>query len=560
MKMYHQKNSNIIHFMNRIILFISLSIVYTSCSRPGYDRTGVARNEPASKNRGASTLEGVSEKADTVLAIGSRLELFVDDFLIGKLAGDAALRIHHPVPKEIALVHDAPWEGPGSGYHSVFKDGDIYRMYYKMWQRTAGPGDPNTDNNPLLTGYAESKDGISWYKPDLGLFEFNGSKKNNIVFAGGPMGPISPDAGHPSVFKDENPDAAPDARYKALMPERFGSGNPRGLIALKSPDGIHWTPIVNRPLITAGAFDSQNIAFWDPDHQLYRAYWRANNKVPASAENLSGVRRDVRTATSKDFINWSNWVELKYTDGPLENLYVSQIKPYYRAPHIFVGFPARYFDRDWSASMDALPDSTHRKWRGRSNRRLGTALTDAMLMGSHDGLTFKLWRESFLRPGIERTGTWSYGQQFIGWHVVETRSDLEGAPNELSFYASEKYWSGARESALRRYTLRLDGFVSVNAPAKGGELTTKPLTFTGSRLLLNFSSSVAGDIRVEIQDENGTPVPGFTLADCSEIFGDAISRPAHWKNSGHNVSSLAGKTVRLRFVLKDADLYSIQFK
>jgi hypothetical protein len=92
-----------------------------------------------------------------------------------------------------------------------------------------------------------------------------------------------------------------------------------------------------------------------------------------------------------------------------------------------------------------------------------------------------------------------------------------------------------------------------------GELITKPIIFEGEKLILNFSSSAAGEIRVEIQDIDHDPVPGYSLSECPPIFGDAIAREVYWK-SGSNLSSLAGKTIRLRFVLKDADLYSFQFK
>ncbi|HAW32268.1 MAG TPA: hypothetical protein DCY03_29865, partial [Planctomycetaceae bacterium] len=112
---------------------------------------------------------------------------------------------------------------------------------------------------------------------------------------------------------------------------------------------------------------------------------------------------------------------------------------------------------------------------------------------------------------------------------------------------------------LRRYTMRIDGFVSINAPLKGGEITTKPITFTGKELKLNFSSSAAGGILVELQTPEGKPIAGFTEADCSELFGDTISRAVHWKN-GTDVSSLAGKPVRLKIKLKDADLYSFKFE
>ena len=105
----------------------------------------------------------------------------------------------------------------------------------------------------------------------------------------------------------------------------------------------------------------------------------------------------------------------------------------------------------------------------------------------------------------------------------------------------------------------MDGFVSVNAPMSGGELITKPLTFTGNKLILNFSSSAAGDIRVEIQDAKGKPLHGFLLEDCPPVFGDTLERTVTWEN-GSDLSSLEGKPIRLRFVLKDADLFSLRFK
>ncbi|NOY76275.1 MAG: glycoside hydrolase family 43 protein [Calditrichaeota bacterium] len=485
------------------------------------------------------------------MTIGSRLELFVDDFLIDHLSGRAELCLHHPTPREIVLVHDAPWEGTGSGYHSIFKDGDIYRMYYKAWQIFATD---KRNTHPLFCCYAESDDGIHWRKPKLGLYEFQGSKANNIVMTSHKIGNVTVNAGHPAVFKDTNPNASPDARYKAFFRASTTSGP--GLLPFKSPDGIHWTPMCDTLVITDGAFDSQNLAFWDSVHGEYRAYWRYFSKESPDAR-YEGVRA-IRTATSKDFLHWSKPINLRYVDSPQEHLYTNQIKPYYRAPYLLIGFPTRYINRGWSASMRALPELKQREWRAEKSERYGTALTEALFMVSRDGVLFKRWNEAFLRPGIERPGTWNYGQQYIAWQLVETKSAMEGAPNELSLYATESYWTDPG-SALRRYTLRIDGFVSVHAPMSGGELLTRPLIFTGSKLVLNFSSSAAGDIRVEIQDESGNPLPGFALADCPPIFGDAIARPVTWEN-GRDLSSLQGRPVRLRFILRDADLYSLRFQ
>lgn len=486
--------------------------------------------------------------------IGSRRELFIDDLLIDHLSGKAELRLQHPTPREVVMRHDAPWEGSGSGYHSVFQDGPLYRMYYKAWHLDVQPKKLNTAAHTLFCCYAESDDGIHWRKPELGQVEFRGSKANNIALASGPWGSLQVDAGHPALFKDENPDAPAAARYKALL----RSAGPHGLLAFGSADGLHWSPLADAPVISAGAFDSQNLAFWDAARGEYRAYWRffTGGTTNEKTWKPEGVRA-IRTATSKDFLHWSQPQDLTYADSPAEHLYTNQVKPYHRAPHLLIGFPTRYIDRGWSDSMQALPEHAHRELRAGISQRYGTALTEGLLMASRDGVRFKRWNEAFLRPGIERDGTWNYGQQYIAWHAVETASHLEGAPPELSLYATESYWTGD-SSVLRRYTLRLDGFVSASAPMAGGELVTRPLIFQGHELSLNFSSAAAGDIRVELQDAAGQALPGFALADCQEVFGDSLKRHVTWKNSG-NLSALAGKPIRLRFVLRDADLYAFQF-
>jgi hypothetical protein len=127
----------------------------------------------------------------------------------------------------------------------------------------------------------------------------------------------------------------------------------------------------------------------------------------------------------------------------------------------------------------------------------------------------------------------------------------------MSFYANQSY--GQPTSHLRRYSLRLDGFAAVAAPYGGGELLTRPLTFAGKELVLNFATSAAGGIRVEIQDASGKPVPGYALADAAETIGNELERVVRWK-SGGDVRPLAGKPVRLRFVMRDARLYALQFR
>lgn len=404
--------------------------------------------------------------------------------------------------------------------------------------------------------YAESSDGIHWHKPDLGLESYAGCTADNLVLTSRRYGPIEPDVSAGAIFLDTNPTASPAARYKAL----FRSFGAHGLVALQSPDGLRWSPLHPEPVITAGSFDSQNLAFWDEARGHYRAYWRYTPgwQPPPAVWSPTGPR-GIRTAISTDFIHWGEPKDLAFTGSPPpEELYTNAVAPYPRAPHLYLGFPLRYQVREPGPSLMALPDAEHRAWRSGYEPRFGRALTDAVLMCSRDGETFTRWPESFLRPGPERSGTWNYGHQVPAWHLAETASDLgPDAPPELSLYSVENYWIGP-DTRLRRHTLRLDGFVSLHAPRAGGEVHTPPLVFSGCELRLNFATSAAGEVRVELQDAEGHSLPGFALDDCDPLFGDSVDRPVTWRGQG-DLSSYRGTAVHLRFSLQDANVYALHF-
>jgi hypothetical protein len=141
-------------------------------------------------------------------------------------------------------------------------------------------------------------------------------------------------------------------------------------------------------------------------------------------------------------------------------------------------------------------------------------------MTSRDGRTFSRWREAFLHP---RLGSLAYCDSMFAWQVVETASDIPGM-QELSLYALEDGWTGTN-TTLRRYTLRLDGFVSMHAGADEAELVTRPFIFGGKALEINVATSAAGHLKVGIQDADGSPIPGFALRDCrrhSRLLGYSL--------------------------------------
>ncbi len=485
-------------------------------------------------------------KQKSVYAMGSRRELFLDDFLIERTRGKLAFELHHPLAREQVIHHTNPWEGVSSGYHTVIQDGDIHRLYYRGFNFKLVNNQIRPTNSEV-TCYAESRDGVNWVKPELGLFEHVGSKKNNIIWRGAGSHNFSP-------FLDRRPGCPADERLKAFG----GVKRDGGMLLFKSADGVHWQKVHDKPVITNGAFDSTNIGFWDPVIGKYRAYWRIFTAGITEADNWKPAGdRAIRTAVSDDLLTWKEEHDLVYPGSPDEQMYTNNILPYFRAPHLLLGFPMRYVERGWSPSMRALPDLENRKLRAAAHLRYGTALTETQVMASRDGVTFKRWNEAFLPPGIQRPDTWYYAHNAVAWNMVTTRSSLPGAPDELSFYASSGKWHG-KGSRLTRHTLRQDGFVSATSPSKGGQLYTRPLTFTGRRLGVNFATSAAGTLKVELQTVSGRPIKGFTLDDADETFGNELDRTVTWRGSA-DVSRLAGKPIRLRFTLSDTDLYAIKF-
>ena len=185
-----------------------------------------------------------------------------------------------------------------------------------------------------------------------------------------------------------------------------------------------------------------------------------------------------------------------------------------------------------------------------------TGVSDGVFMSSRDGLHWRRWPEAFIRPGLQKERWWQRSNM-TAWGIPVTKSSVPGMPDELSIYSSEAYYSDGNR--LRRYTLRVDGFVSVHASYVGGEFLTRPLTFEGRNLVINYATSAAGSVRVEITDRTGQPIPGLTIDECPEIYGDEIEELVEWE-SRSDLSQLAGQEVRLRFALKDADLYSLRFR
>jgi len=474
------------------------------------------------------------------ISLGTRRELFWDDYLVNTSRTSAALRQHEPRIEEISLTFDKPWEGDGCDYFAILRPGEKYLMYYLAWHMYSKDLTRHTADIANIC-LLESSDGIRWERPELGVTEFDGSLSNNIIAKSrddelGSMDNFTP-------FLDTNPDCPADERIKATV--GFDHNRQPELWCYCSGDGVHFRK--GWLMTRRGKFDTQNVAFWDGARGEYRCYIRDFHNYSDNWAN-NGVR-DIRCMTSKDFRTWSDPVPLDFGGGDDIPLYTNAVSIYPRAPQMLIGFPSRYIERhEWTPNYDQLPGAECRKMRMKLNPRYGLAITDCVLMTSRDGGHWNRWDEAWMRPGAERVYNWVYGDCYPSVGFIPTPSDLELAPDEYSMFCPEKHWSN-EPAKLRRYSIRQDGFISRGAGYAGAQVVTKPVTFEGGRLHLNFSTSAAGWIRVAVCAR------GETLRSC-ELFGDSLDRVVSFDG---DLAALAGKEVTLEFTLCDADLYSMQF-
>lgn len=454
------------------------------------------------------------------LTLGTRRELFVDGLLIDRLDG-ARQRLQTPELRGYVLEVQPPHENACTACYNILDDHDgglflYYRGYYPIGVDYADHHEQQTCN------VARSYDGVHFHRPNLGLFDGTSADvpgvAPNTIWQGY-------SAHNFCAFIDQNPAIDPARRFKAV-----GGGGKNRLFGFHSEDGLHWEQVQTDPLQIEGAFDSVNVPLWDRHAGCYRLFSRY-------FEVVDGQRvRAIQSCTSEDFIHWTTPVPHQYDDGvPLEQFYTNATVACPGAEHVLLSFPMRF-----------LPDRT---LDTQGMDYPGDGLSDAVFMSSRDGVHWdRRFRQAWMRPGRDPRN-WTHRNQTTAVGIVDTGGD------EWSMYVCEHY--GWNDNRLRRVNVRPWGFASLNADVRG-EAVSPPLTFEGTQLFLNYATSAAGSVRIEIQDPDGQPLPGFSLEEAQHQFGDVIDEAARW-TGGADLSALTGKTVRLRFVLEDADLFSLRF-
>ena len=434
--------------------------------------------------------------------IGSRRELFLDDFLTQRKSGDIRFKLHEPTAQEPESSN------PIGHYQTILRDGTVFRRYYRgHFSNFTGVDSPYLLKEGIqgeFTGYVESTDGIHWRYPVLDLYD---TGVPNVIQA------LDSVCTHNfTPFLDKNPRSDRQKRFKALG----GTFENGGLFAYYSADGIHFRPYRKKPVFAAEekypyAFDSQNVAFYSEAEQQYVLYYRINL-------DIDGVRqRRIARAVSPDFIHWQTEGDLN-VNRPGEHLYVSQMHPYCRAGHLYIGTATRFFE-DRGAATDI-----------------------SLLFSRAGGPVFRPFPGGWIRPGPDPR-RWGNRSNYMALNIIRT------GPLELSLYHNR---------SQVRYTLRPDGFISLNAGIAGAKWQSKWLRYEKGTLEFNVSTSAGGGLSVELQDEEGKALPGFSFAENRVFYGDSPAYRPQWGENRTGVLT-PGQIFRICCQFTDADLFSFCF-
>ncbi|MBW7894459.1 MAG: hypothetical protein H3C27_05030 [Opitutaceae bacterium] len=458
--------------------------------------------------------------APAPLDIGLRREPFFDGYLLEKLS-HVSHELVDPVATPYTFAFDRPWEGAFSIYATIVRDGDRHLLYYRG---------QNGLGARSAACVAESTDGIRWTRPELGLIADGDHTATNIIH-------VDPSAEEKTShnftpFLDRNPAAPADERFKAV-----GGEDKAGLFGFASADGIHWRKVQDGPIFVDGVFDSQNVAFWSETENCYVLYFRV------WTEGLYKGRRTIARTTSSDFRQWSAAQVMTFRDDQAEELYTNVTMPCPGAPHLYLALPSRFVPK--------------RRWMEPARARaLGVIedrendVSDTVFMTSRGGTVYdRHFPSAYIKPGPDPQD-WVGRNNMVSTGLVELDGGATWGLWRCHHYASTT-------CHLRLHTLRRDGFARLRAGRRRGRVLTKPFVAAGESLCLNFATSAAGLIRVEVLDESSQPIEGFSGRATAKLFGDSTHHVVPWPKQ-RRWSELSGRAIRLRFTLTDADLYALQ--
>ncbi len=440
-----------------------------------------------------------------------------------------------------------PWE-VAVGWSAVYREPDtgLYRLWYQAFSGKLA----QERTKRCVVCYAESKDGLHWNRPNLGLFPYNGIRDTNIVLIGN--GGHSSNYG-PTVVVDP-PAAGRRDRYKmAYFDWSFRGGQEYpGLSVAFSSDGIHWRKYPEAPLLRASygnfgeplpysdetdrpwsvplAVSDALGAMYDEPRKLYALYTKMWLDRPDGGMYW---KHAMGRTVSSDFIHWSR-PELVLAPDDLDPAWVE-----------FHSSPVFFYRDCYFALLQIL------------RRDVLGGVIDIELALSRDGLR---WERPFRKDLFL---TREQGQEFDSGSIF-----LDNTPiyleHEFRFYYGGYSGgaTGANDYALQTgiglATMERDRFAGIHAVDRAGQITMKPLDFSRiERISLNADAS-QGAIRVEVLNSAGLRVRGFTRDDASVLTGNSQVLSPTWH--GRTIASLVPGRYMLRLHVENAAVYALTLK
>ena len=506
-----------------------------------------ATAQAQSRQAPAGTFKDLDDEilGDAVIIRGK--QLFIDDHLVADMQG-VRKRLNQPVKYENnpVLKRDQKWEVSGPGYATILYDAEekLFKVWYENWDRDG------ESRASLL--YATSLNGIDWHKQLV-----DKEKQTNLVAQ-----PTIRGTQAEGIMKDRL-ETDPAKRYKMLFSCK-PDGTDKSLMtsAAYSADGIQWTVYPDLPIIPFS--DTQICPFWDARHQRYMALLRFG---PPNTRIVSRIE-------SEDFLTWSPKVTIMRRtkmDVPL-NTQFYQTAPFAYGNYYF-GIMAAYHNESLKPITPAAP------WTDRKNLHL---------IYSRNGLTWsRVGKHGAIPAGeLNKDKDWKqialdavflpYGEKDKEWDWGTVSPIFTPEPivvnDELWFYYTgidaKNWWTWSGDPPKRELMpvepnkgiglarLRVDGFVSVDAGADLGTLTTRPLVFLGDTLIVNANAK-GGSLVVAALDPKGNVIEGFAAGDCTPITTDSVRHVVTWKGNP-DCHLLQARPIKLRFHIKQASLYAFE--
>ncbi len=493
----------------------------------------------------SSALAAASDASSPAKPQAASTLLLVDDHHV--LYRPGTKRVLHPLErykKNPLISNDDKWarDIAWSSVHRDAKSG-AYQLWYQSYAGSSAPSKPLR----CTISYATSQDGLTWEKPKLGLFPYGNIKETNIVVVAN--GGYSDRYGASVTFDPRDPD--PAKRYKLShfdFTPTPGSKDLPGLCVAFSPDGVHWTKYPKAPLLPCSYGDRGSPvpfsddhsdpwsvplsmadaldAMWDPVREVFAIYGKMWIDGP---DGKMYWKHAVGRSESKDFIHWSQ-PQLIMTPDEFDPDYVE-----------FHTTPVFYYEGVYFACPQIL------------NRNENGGSMDIELAISRDGINFQRpFRKPFYLP---RGAPGAFDSACVFTNTTPIVLD-----DEIRFYYGG-YSGGATgdaehvaKSGIGLATMRRDRFVGVTPIEKVAQITMKPIRFENNEITLNADAS-KGRIRVELLDEHGRRVRGYSIDDATPITTDSSRHVVAWK--GRTLAQLPPGEYMPRIHCENAEVFAV---